>query len=60
MVTLSWTSVEGVSYAVESSANLRVWDELDDGVPSAGDITSFTTPASEARETYFRVRQLAE
>ena len=44
-VTLSWSSVEGARYAIDSSIDLKSWVELDDDIGSEGDTTSFTTPA---------------
>ena len=49
-VTLSWSSVEGARYAIDSSIDLKTWEELDDDIDSEGDTTSFTTPASEAEK----------
>ena len=57
-VTLSWSSVEGARYAIDSSIDLKTWEELDDDIDSEGDTTSFTTPASEAEKTFYRVKQL--
>lgn len=55
--TLVWPSTMNAVYAVESSTDLQNWNELDDGVESAGDETSFTAEIGEAAVTYFRVRQ---
>jgi len=57
-VTLSWSSVEGARYAIDSSIDLKTWEELDDDIDSEGDTTSFTTPASEAEKTFYRVKHL--
>jgi hypothetical protein len=57
-VTLLWGSVEGGRYTVDSSIDLKTWEELDDDIDSEGDTTSFTTPASEAEKTFYRVKQL--
>jgi hypothetical protein len=43
---------------VDSSIDLKTWEELDDDIDSEGDTTSFTTPASEAEKTFYRVKQL--
>ena len=59
-VTLSWSSVEGARYAMDSSIDLKSWFELDDDIDSEGDTTSFTTPADEAEKTFYRVKQLAQ
>ena len=44
-VTLTWSSRPGKVYAVEWSNDLIEWDELDDGVDSGGDSTSFVDDA---------------
>ena len=55
-VSLTWTSRPGSTYAIESSGDLQTWTELDDGVDSAGETTSFTdTPAADAPFLYYRV-----
>ena len=59
-VQISWTSVEGAEYAVDSSGDLQDWQEVDDGVPSGGEITTFTLPATEDAEEYYRVKQLEQ
>lgn len=59
-VTFSWNSFEGGLYSVESSADIQSWDELDDGVASEGDFTSFTHEAGAAPVLYYRVNQLAQ
>lgn len=59
-VTLSWSSVEGARYAIDSSIDLKSWLELDDDIDSEGDTTSFTTPADEAEKTFYRVKQLTQ
>jgi len=55
--TIFWTSRPGATYAVEFSPDLQRWLELDDGVDSEGEITSFTDEvnAPNASEGYYRV-----
>lgn len=55
--TISWTSRPGAVYAVEFSPDLRRWLELDDGVDSEGEVTTFTdnVSAPNAEEGYYRV-----
>jgi hypothetical protein len=55
-VTLSWPSREGESYAVEVSDNLEAWSEIEDGIPGAGDTTSFPVPIPDGvLEQYYRI-----
>ena len=55
-VKLTWTSRTGRNYSIESTSDLQIWIELDDGIPSTGDTTSYTdTPAGEATVLYYRV-----
>ena len=59
-VTITWSSRPGESYLIEASADLSEWTELDDGVESDGDTTSFTEnpiPANSAVR-YYRVHRL--
>ena len=58
MVTLSWNSFEGGTYSIDSSTDLVAWDELDDGVVSEGEITSFTHAAGAATDLHYRVNLL--
>ena len=60
MVTFSWTSVETGVYGVDLSPDLQAWEEVDDGVSSEGEITSFSVSAGNSAEIYYRVRQLEE
>ena len=58
-VTLTWSSRNGRTYAVDRSTDLIIWNELDDGVQSEGDSTSFTDePPAGAPEVIYRVREL--
>jgi hypothetical protein len=55
--TVTWTSADGETYAIESSRDLLEWEELDDGIPATGETTSFTDPAAAGSpESYYRVR----
>ena len=59
-VTLTWSSVPGGSYGLDSSIDLSDWEELEDGIQSEGSSTSFTIPdiSLEADpDLYFRIRQ---
>ena len=51
-VLLSWTSAEGATYKVESSANNSAWTTLSSAVTSAGLTTTYTASAAA---NYFRV-----
>jgi hypothetical protein len=57
-VTLSWESVEGGRYALDSSVDLEEWEEIEDDINSEGETTTFTTSPSEAVKTFYRVHQL--
>ncbi|MGK0184519.1 MAG: hypothetical protein ACI9R3_000291 [Verrucomicrobiales bacterium] len=57
-LTLSWPSRSSRSYAIESSTDLKIWVELDDGLsPGEGGRTTFTVPVDPAatKEQYVRV-----
>ncbi|MCB1095121.1 MAG: hypothetical protein KDN22_06030 [Verrucomicrobiae bacterium] len=57
-VTLTWSSSPGATYAVSYSTDLEQWIELEDGLPSDGEITEFTeenVPA-DSPWRYYRVR----
>jgi len=57
--TITWKSEPGQSYAVDASADLINWGELDDGIESEGTETSFTEMDLEiATPRYYRVRKL--
>lgn len=59
MLTLSWNSSAGKTYAIESSSVLGngvVWEELDDGVESEGEETSATVSLNAGTsEVYVRI-----
>ena len=60
-VTLAWKSSQVATYAVESSADLQNWLEVDDGVESGGEETSFEhTPDAGTTILYYRVRRLQQ
>ncbi|MGK0189370.1 MAG: hypothetical protein ACI9R3_005187, partial [Verrucomicrobiales bacterium] len=56
-VALEWQSTIGESYVMERSANLLDWLELEDGIPSAGDRTSFNDTDPPAGTAYYRIRR---
>jgi hypothetical protein len=57
--TLEWASRAGQTYAVDVSEDLEVWEELDDGVDSEGESTSYTDEGLEgAVRRFYRVREL--
>ena len=39
--SITWTSSPGEFYAIESSADLRQWEEIDDGILSQGQSTTY-------------------
>lgn len=51
---LSWTSVLGRRYAVESSTDLVHWSALDDSLPAEGAVTEAPLPASSRPAAEFR------
>ena len=57
--TITWTSRPGKTYAVDSSADLVNWGELDDSVLSGGEETSYTEmELGGATPRFYRVREL--
>lgn len=59
-VTISWESVSGASYTVETSSDLVVWTPLAEGIkPGAGNSTSYTDDerAPDAEILFYRVIQ---
>ncbi|MEZ5325567.1 MAG: hypothetical protein R3F19_10940 [Verrucomicrobiales bacterium] len=57
-VTVEWNSSPAATYAVAYSIDLEQWIELEDGLPSDGEITEFTeenVPA-DSPWRYYRVR----
>ena len=60
--TLTWNSRNRKSYAVDRSSDLAEgsWEELDDGVETQGEFTSFTDRdvSPDAARTYYRVREV--
>ena len=55
---ITWNSRANRTYAVDASDDLNAWEELDDGVASEGESTSFTNnlPIGTPRR-YYRVRE---
>lgn len=59
-VTISWESVSGASYTVETSSDLVVWTPLAEGIESdAGNFTSYTDAerAPDAEILFYRIIQ---
>ena len=55
-VTLTWRSRAGVSYVLQASADLGVWFEVEDSIPSEGTETTYTDiPGAETDVLYYRV-----
>ena len=56
---IEWNSRPNRTYAVDSSDDLSLWSELDDGVESEGEKTSFSDnlPVGTQRK-YYRVREI--
>lgn len=58
-VELTWNSRPDRDYALESSPDMVIWEELDDSIPSAGESTSVTVSAAvtpDLQRIYFRVK----
>lgn len=57
---ITWNSRPNTSYSVESSFNLENWVELDDGIESEGDETTFTDIGLEPNTPmlYYRIIEL--
>lgn len=63
-IELKWNSRSNKSYILEASSNLRDWIEIDDGIPSEGEETSYIFPpglpgldSSTDQRLFFRVIQ---
>jgi hypothetical protein len=56
---VTWSSIDGQSYAVESSIDLENWDELSDDEIADGPVSTFTdsTPPVGASRVFYRVRE---
>ncbi len=59
-VALSWNSRSGQTYSVDSSTDLRIWQELSDNVPSGGDETRYEDVVPGASNPGFRYYQVRE
>ena len=58
-VDITWNSSNGRTYAMEVSDNLSSWSEIDDGIASEGETTTFRdTPPAATRQRYYRVSDL--
>jgi hypothetical protein len=58
--TITWNSSPGALYAVDFSTDMTIgmWIELDDGIPSQGEQTSFSDPDPRtAPRGFYRVRR---
>jgi hypothetical protein len=54
-VTITFDSTSNATYIVERSTDLLTWDELNDNLASAGEVTTFTDislPAGTAKVFY--------
>ena len=59
-VTIVWNSRPNRDYAVDVTTDFEIWNELDDGVESEGETTSYTdSPGAAAATTRgYLVREL--
>jgi hypothetical protein len=58
-ISLTWTSKGGALYTLEESNDLQLWLEVDDGIDSAGEETSFTLEGipADVQERYYRLME---
>ncbi|MGK0184470.1 MAG: hypothetical protein ACI9R3_000236 [Verrucomicrobiales bacterium] len=58
-VTLEWASRAGRTYTIERATDLADWNELEDGLDSDGDISTFVDEGvpAEVSESYYRVTE---
>ena len=57
-ITLTWTSHANTTYSIESSNDLRSWNELEDGIAASGETTTFKDhSASDSNVSFYRVRR---
>ena len=57
--TVTWTSKPNRTYAISFSPDLQAWSEIDDGIESQGEQTSFTDEAVPAEDDarYYRITE---
>lgn len=55
-VTMTWQSIEGVSYQLQQSENLSAWSDVGAIVPATGASTSLTFSITPASKQFFRIR----
>ena len=55
--SFTWSSSPGTFYTVESSFDLRVWEEVNDGVASQGKSTTYNyeLPEEKIRSCFYRI-----
>ena len=56
-LSITWVSYSGVSYRLESSIDMKTWSDIEDGIISQGENTTYTYLDIEDKETrkFFRV-----
>ena len=56
-LSITWVSYSGVSYRLESSIDMKTWSDIEDGIISQGENTTYTYFDIEDKETrkFFRV-----
>ena len=59
-VTIEWASRTGKTYTLERTTNFDLWEELEDGIESGGETTSFQDAGvpADIDEAYYRVIEL--
>jgi subtilisin-like proprotein convertase family protein len=54
--SISWQTVNGVNYQLQSSGNLQAWNDLGAMITANGDLTSQTFSITPTAHQYFRIR----
>ena len=57
VVELQWNSLSGASYGLDSSDDLVLWIEKEDGIEADGALTTFQIDASSEKALYYRIRK---
>ena len=52
---LEWNTHQGVSYAIQESADLETWVEIEDGIPGDGSAKTWPFARDNKGLGYFRI-----
>ena len=58
MLNVTWESVYGASYKVETTPDFQIWDTQSDNISSQGASTSIELPIKAVVQTFFRIRSV--